>query len=140
MRFVLDCSVAIKWFVPEALSGVALALLQRLEAGELTLVAPDSIAAELGYALRKIALAGDLSPDRSQAIVQDFVDLPITTVPVRPLAPDAMRLTTTHMAGFYDAIYMALAMREDLKVLTADNRMAQAFARLNRTVSLASLA
>lgn len=39
MRYVLDCSVAIKWFVPEALSDVALGLFQRLEAGELTLVA-----------------------------------------------------------------------------------------------------
>ncbi len=140
MRYVLDCSVAIKWFVPEVLSDVALSLLQRLEAGDLTLVAPDSIAAELGYALRKIVLAGELAPDRCQAIVQDFTDLPITTVPVRPLAPDAMRLTSTHMAGFYDAIYMALALRADLKVLTADNRMVQAFARLDRTAALASLA
>ena len=140
MRYVLDCSVAIKWFVPEALSDVALGLFQRLEAGELTLVAPDSVAAELGYALRKIVLAGDLTADRSQAIVHDFVDLPIRTVPVRPLVPEAMRLTVAHMAGFYDAIYMALALQEDLKVLTADDRMVRAFAKLERTVSLASLA
>lgn len=85
-------------------------------------------------------LAGHLTADRSQAIVQDFVDLPIRTVPVRPLLPEAMRLTVAHMAGFYDAIYMALALQEDLKVLTADDRMVRAFAKLNRSVSLASLA
>ena len=51
-----------------------------------------------------------------------------------------MALAVKHMATFYDALYIALAEREDLKVLTADDGMANAFASLNRTVRLADFA
>lgn len=137
MRYVLDCSVAIKWFVPEALSDIALTLLHHLEAGDLALIAPDSIAAELGYALRKLVLRNEINLERSQAIVEGFVELPLVTVPVRPLLPEAMRLTGEHMANFYDALYVALALRENLKVLTADAALTRAFAKLDRMLFLA---
>ena len=57
---------------------------------------------------------------------------------MRPLVVSAMNLTTRHMSTFYDALYISLAIREDLKVLTADERMVNAFAGLDRTISLAS--
>jgi predicted nucleic acid-binding protein len=41
------------------------------------------------------------------------------------------------MGAVYDALYVTLAIREDLKVVTADDRMANAFATLDRTVRLA---
>ena len=138
MHYVLDCSVAVKWFIPEELSDVALVLLARLEIGAVSLVAPDSIFAELGHALRKAVLGGELTAVRSHELIQDFAALPVLTVPVRPLAPEAMRLTTAHMTTFYDSVYLALAQREDLLVLTADERMTRAFAPLKRTISLAS--
>jgi len=43
------------------------------------------------------------------------------------------------MGAVYDALYIALAVREDLKVVTADDRMVNAFAKVNRAVTLASL-
>ena len=85
MRYVLDCSVALKWFFQEPLSDRAIVLLARVQEGEAQLVAPDCIVPELGHAL-----------------------------------------------------YLALAERENLKVLTADDRMANAFASLNRTLRLSS--
>ena len=49
-----------------------------------------------------------------------------------------MRLALRHTATFYDALYVSLAVREDLSVLTADDRMGSAFAPLNRTIALAT--
>jgi predicted nucleic acid-binding protein len=48
-----------------------------------------------------------------------------------------MELAVTHMATFYDALYVALAVRENLKVITADERMVNAFAKLDRAIPLA---
>ena len=139
MRYVLDCSVAVKWFVPEALSDVAHRLLERVEAGEVELLAPDSIVAELGYILRKAVLNKEMSAERCEAIIQDYTEVPVTPKALAPLAVEAMRLTARHMANFYDALYIALAIRENLKVLTADRPMTLAFAKLGRTVHLADL-
>ncbi len=92
--------------------------------------------AEFGYALRKIALSGEITNQRAQEIMEDLANTPIETVPLRRLLPAAMRLTVSHMAGFYDALYVALAEREDLSVVTADERMVNAFSALGRTVRL----
>lgn len=137
MRLILDCSVAVKWFVPEPLSDVAGSVLRRLEAKEIEFVAPETILAELGHSFRKKVIGGKITPEESHAFVDEFVALEIPTVPLRPLASHAMRLTTAHMSTFYDALYLALALREDLKVLTADEGMSGAFARLDRTLFLA---
>lgn len=137
MRFVLDCSVAVKWYVPEALSDVADGLLTDIQAGRVRVVAPDSIFAEMGHALRRHLLAGRLQGSECHALMARFVATPIPTVPTRRLAEDAMRLTVAEKRPFYDALYVALAIREDLKVLTVDGGMIESFAKLDRTVHLA---
>lgn len=71
--------------------------------------------------------------------MDQFVALGVPTVHIGPLSSEGARLTTTYMASFYDALYVALAVREDLKVLTADGGMVAAFQKLDRTVHLADL-
>jgi predicted nucleic acid-binding protein len=44
------------------------------------------------------------------------------------------------MATFYDSLYVALAEREGISVITADDRMANAFSGLDRIVRLRDLA
>jgi predicted nucleic acid-binding protein len=100
-------------------------------------VVPDSIVAELGYVLRKAVLNSEMSAERSQAIIEDFAAVPMQWVSLRALAPQAMRLTAQHMANFYDALYVALAISQGVRVLTADAPMTRAFARLDRTLHFA---
>ena len=137
MRHVLDCSVVLKWFVPEELSDRALELLHEVESARISLPAPQSIIAELGYVLRKAVLNDKISAERCQEIIEDFTAVPLEWVSLRALAPEAMRLTAAPMANFYDALYVALAISEDLRVLTADGPMTRAFAKLDRTLHLA---
>ena len=138
MRYVLDCSVAIKWFVPESLSDLAERILARYEAGEVSFVAPDSIVAEFGHSLPKLVLGEVLTLDRSLLILRQFLDMRFDRFPAESLASEALPLAIAHMATFYDALYVALAVREECRVLTADERMVNAFASLDRTASLAS--
>jgi predicted nucleic acid-binding protein len=136
VRCVVDCSVALKWFFREPQSDIALTLLDRLQRGTLQMIAPDCIVAELGHALRKLVVGGKLSPQESYAAIDEFTALPIALEPSRVLARNAMEMAVEHMATFYDALYVALAFREDVKVLTADERMVRAFARLDRATLL----
>jgi predicted nucleic acid-binding protein len=77
-----------------------------------------------------------LTPAEAQAAIEKFLRLPIELTPVAPLATEPMRLTVQSMSTFYDAVYLALAIREDLKVLTADEPMTRAFAAFDRTIWL----
>ena len=140
MRYVLDCSVVLKWFIAEPLSDVAARLLREFVVDETAFIAPDAIHAELGYILRKHVLRGSFSAERGHAFMDQFVALGIPTVGVGPLCSEAARLTTAYMGSFYDALYIALAIREDLKVLTADGAMVNAFEKLDRAVHLADFA
>jgi predicted nucleic acid-binding protein len=139
LRYVLDCSVVLKWFIAEPLSDVATRLLHEFVADQAAFLAPDAIYAELGYILRKHVLRGHFTAERGHAFMDQFVALGIPTVPIASLSSEAARLTTAHMASFYDSLYVALAIREDLKVLTADEAMMRAFARLDRAAFLADL-
>jgi predicted nucleic acid-binding protein len=139
VRYVVDCSVAVKWFIEEAHSSKALHLLDRYQRAEVTLLAPDCIIAELGHTLRKLAVGGDLTAEDARAAVADFISLPLELVGSRGLATSAMKLALENMATFYDALYIALADREDVTVVTADDRMVRAFARINRAVLLSNL-
>lgn len=142
MRYVVDCSVAVKWFVPEPLSDIADTVLDQFMAGEVSLVAPESIVAELGHALRKCVLNKDplrrISPEESHSFLDEFLVIGIETVGIAPLASHAIRLTTQHQTTFFDALYIAVALREDLSVLTADGPLTHAFAKLDRTLHLAN--
>lgn len=130
--------MAVKWFVPEPLSNEARSLLPRLQSGDVELLAPESIVAEFGHALRKVALGGRVDAAECPNLVRDFLSLNVRREPLAPLAEEAMRLTTRNMSTFYDALYVSLAIREDVKVVTADERMVSAFSALDRTISLAT--
>ena len=114
-------------------------VLDALRAGETPLFAPEIILAEFGHTLRKLVVRRELAPDESKALLDDFLALDLVTVPVRPLAADALRLCTAHMSTYYDALYMALALREGVDLLTADERSARAFAPLGRVKLLGDL-
>jgi len=126
LRYVVDCPVAVKWFVPEPLRDVADAALDQFMAESISFVAPESIVAELGHALRKCVLSKDpsrkISPDESHSFMDEFLVIGIETVPVAPLASQAMRLTTQYQSTFFDALYIALALRDDLTKLSRPKR------------------
>ncbi len=137
MRYVLDCSVVVKWFVPEPLSEIAEQVLARHESGEISLVAPNTIVAEFGHSLRKHVIGRFLQPERALSSLGQFLGMKFDRAAAEPLAENALRLAIAHSATFYDALYLALAERADIVVLTADDRMATAFSKLGRTVLLA---
>jgi len=119
MSLIVDASVAVKWFAEEPLSDKAEAVL----AGPDVLIAPELVLAELGNALRKKAAQGILT--REQA-VNALREAPSFFVRLHPL-PD-LALRTTEIAfdlghPVYDCFYLALAERERVPMVSADERL-----------------
>lgn len=122
--FVVDASVVIKWFVPEVHSDAA----RRLLASSHQYVAPDLLFAETASAIWKKIRRGDLSSEHGQRLVTDIGRIAVETVPCRSLAVDAHALATATGRTVYDAMYLALAVRLETRMITADERLVSALA------------
>ena len=117
---VVDASVAAKWFLPEADSEAAQALL----AGPRRLLAPDLIRIEVAAAITRQARLGRLSADRVRALVaewaQALADGAITLTPARDDIDGAAELAIQLRHPLQDCLYLALALRLDVPIVTAD--------------------
>ena len=117
--FVLDASVVVKWFVPEIHSDAA----RRLLALPHEYVAPDLLFAEAANTIWKKIRRKELTAEDGQRLVADITRIAVETVSCRALAEDAHALANATGRTVYDAMYVALAVRFDTRLLTADDRL-----------------
>ena len=95
MTVVPDASVVIKWFVPEADSEAAQALLH----GDHDFVAPDLLFAEVANTLWKKTQRGELSTDEAVALLSDVRRAAIEGVASRELVDDALAVAARTAAA-----------------------------------------
>lgn len=137
MKYVLDASVAVKWVLPEADSAKAIALRDDYRKGIHDLVAPDTFKVEVAHALTRA--------ERRKILQQgEAISRMVLLMHSRPrmcsfssLLPRGMEISSQRQIGVYDCLYVALAEREQCKVVTSDQRMMAVFPA--HTISLASL-
>jgi predicted nucleic acid-binding protein len=115
---VVDASVAIKWLLPEAYSDECLSLLARNE----QILVPDFLFTQVGNGLAKRVKTGDLKPGWTEHAMATLLRLPLVRVPLDELAVDAIGLASHGKRPFSDAVYLALAVRESVPLITADWR------------------
>lgn len=87
--------------------------------------APHLIDAELGNVLRHRVRAGDVTPAQGQAALRAASDLIDFRYPHLGGLAD-LAWTWRDSVSFYDALYVALAVRLDLPLLTGDRRLSRA--------------
>ncbi|HJW94040.1 MAG TPA: type II toxin-antitoxin system VapC family toxin [Thermoanaerobaculia bacterium] len=114
--FVVDASVVIKWFVHEIHAADA----YRLLTPEHDFVAPDLLFAEMASILCKKTRNGDLSEREATQVLDDLRSSSLPTVPCRELASAAYSLSIATGRSAYDSMYLALAIRLDTRLITAD--------------------
>jgi predicted nucleic acid-binding protein len=116
---VVDASVALRWFVDAPGTDAALQLLE----GEEALIAPDLIVVEVANAAWKLARAGEISEEHGArvagAVASSFSEL----VPSGRLIVRAYALAGALEHPVYDCVYLALAEREEARLVTADQRL-----------------
>lgn len=118
---VLDASVLVVYLCGGELADAAR---EALLAHPLAAWAPHLVDAEVGHALRRTVLAGELSSDDARAALDDLADLPIRRAGHRGILERAWELRSN--LTFYDGLYVALAERLELPLLTLDARLAGA--------------
>ena len=115
--FVVDASVAVKWFVPEIHSDAA----RRLLALPHEYVAPDLLFAETANTIWKKIRRKELTAEEGQQLVADIGRIAVETVSCRALAEDAHALANATGRTVYDSMYIALAVRLNTRSITADD-------------------
>jgi predicted nucleic acid-binding protein len=119
--FVVDASVVVKWFVPEIYSDAAARLLSR----DHQYIAPDLLFAEAANTIWKKARRQELTADQSRRLVADIGRAGVEAISCRSLAEDAHALATVTGRTVYDAMYLALAVRLETQMITADERFVE---------------
>jgi predicted nucleic acid-binding protein len=89
-----------------------------------TLAAPHLLDLEVGSVLRRLVRNGDVPERRAHLALADLADLPVERAPSLPLLPRCWELRDN--LTIYDAAYVALAETLDVRLLTADGRLARA--------------
>jgi predicted nucleic acid-binding protein len=129
--FVVDASVAAKWFLPaegETLTDEALEFLHRYTTGRIRLVVPDLFWAEFGNVMWKAVRRGRWTKDAADAAIAAMKDRNLPTVPSLELLEAAFAIANAFEKSFYDSLYVALAISSKAQLVTADERLAQALA------------
>ena len=120
---VVDSSVAVKWFKPDAERFVpeALNLLAAHRSADIVLTAPVHLRLEVLNAL----WSHRLSTTQLRQVVADLEDFGLAWFEADTMLLDsAAEISITHALTIYDALFAALALRLDAELVTADRTLA----------------
>ena len=119
--FVVDASVAVKWFVTEEGSDRA----EALAASGRRLISPGLLMLEVASAFNKKARSGQMTvegaTDRLAALPRYLNEI----VDHRGFLPSAFRLALDLDHHLYDCVYLELARRRDAAMVTDDRRLVE---------------
>ena len=121
-RYVVDASVAAKWFFPEIHSDAA----SRLRNEGIELWAPDLLLVELANVLWKRVQREELSVQDALRILDALSAAPLRLESSLPLLEDALQLAVAYARTVYDSLYLALAVSQDAMLVTADQKFRNA--------------
>lgn len=117
---VVDASVVVKWLIEEEDSERA----RHLLVTEQDIHVPSLMASEVANSLSRRARRGTLAPDGAVAHLDSIRLLPLRWANDPEFAPDAARLAVELDHPAYDCMYLALAHRLGVRLVTADMRFA----------------
>lgn len=124
MKYTVDASVALKWFVKEPLHDEAILLLE--DSGQLT--APDLIVSEVMNIAWKKAIRGEIDHDQAYKIVAGIDQIFGSFYPSTTLADSALRIALTLNHPVYDCMYLACAEATGTVLVTADKQLGKTVA------------
>jgi predicted nucleic acid-binding protein len=129
--FVIDASVAVKWFLPpagEPLVKEAWRFLALYTEGRARLAVPDLFWAECANVFWRAARQGRLTFETAEEALRALMGLGLPTRPSRELLQQAFTMAHTFHRALYDCLYVVLAVRSSAELLTADEKLANALA------------
>jgi predicted nucleic acid-binding protein len=121
---VVDCSVIVKWELPEEdHQSEAIDLFRDWHAGAVTLHAPDLLLSEIGSVFLRALRRDRITESEARASIQGLLHLPYILHASGPLVERAFEIARPYNQHIYDCFYVALAEREGLNFWTSDLRI-----------------
>ncbi len=124
---VVDASIAVKWVVEEDGTAAALALRDRGR-----LIAPELLVPECANILWKKTQRSELSKAQALLATRLLQRADIELVPTRVLLASATEIAIDLNHPAYDAVYLALAVARECRLVTADARLLRSLSRGDR--------
>ncbi len=121
--FVVDASVAVKWYVPEIQASEALRLLQDARNGDAELHAPDALYLEAASVFWKKYRRHELQRSEARDALASIVSSGIAMHGTEALLPSAFTIAMDAGTSIYDSLYLALAAALDCLFVTADRKL-----------------
>ncbi len=118
MTLVVDASVAVLWVLEQDGSPRALTL-----RNETPFIAPSLIVAEVGNAIWKAVRRGEVSRENGLIAIKAALSAFAQLAPMESLYSRALELSTELDHPIYDCFYLALAERERVPLVSADERL-----------------
>lgn len=124
-EYVLDASVAAKWFlrIGEPLVTEARSLLDSFGSLEISFLVPDFFAVEMANVLWKAARWGRISAAEANEALEAITTLQMEIYDSSELLPLAFQIATKSGQTVDDSLYVALAARTSRELITADERL-----------------
>ncbi len=116
--YVVDASVAVKWFLLEVHNEAAF----RLRNPSYSLHVPALFTLEFGNIVCKKIRRGEITLDEGLVMLQDTRRIPMQHHPDEALFPHAFELANQTRRSLYDCLYLALAVLLNGKLVTADRK------------------
>lgn len=122
MNYVVDASVAVKWFIRENLHEKALELINP----EIQLIAPDLIICEITNTVWKKCIRGEIIPLQAEAIAGGINPYFSMLYPSIALNERALKIGLALNHSIYDCLYIACAETSESVLVTDDRRLINA--------------
>ena len=118
-RYVVDASVAIKWYLPEIHKTYALYL---IGSGHI-LLAPDLILGEVGGILWKWSRKSLITGDEATIFMNLFLKVDLEIVSSIGLISLAFEIASSIGVTVYDCLYVSVAIMRNAILITADRKL-----------------
>lgn len=118
-RYIVDASVAAKWYFQEEHSERADALLER----DCEILAPGLLVVEIANLVWKRARRGEITEAMADRIVASLRQVPLEIRPTAELVTAALPLALHGGLTLYDAFYAAMAVKSGGPLVTADRKL-----------------
>ncbi len=125
---VIDTSALVKYVLPEQDSSVAEKLVALHRVGTINLVAPEYVLVESANVLWKHLERHNILPEEATESLRTLRDLGVRLVPNAELLDDALTLAVDNGITVYDSLFCALALRENVQLITSDSPLVRRMA------------
>lgn len=122
--YVVDASVAAKWFLPDEPDvTAAVTVLADFRAGRTALVTPGHLRYEVPSAIRAGYRTKRLTLEGSRAAISRFLSLQVPTIDDASMIEAGYEHSLRFGCSLYDGVYLALAESLDCPFVFADRRL-----------------